>query len=177
MEIFDVITRLIDLRSFSNLWYWIALAAIWSSASHWVMGVPWDMVGRARRKGDEAAADLVQIAGVNARRLNRIRGDAGVSMAVSIPFLLSFLIITGFVYGSETAQAFALLLVPLMLVFGMSLRLAMRLEDALTSGAGADFVIAALSRHRISIQTVGVISIIVTSLWGMFQNLRLSLLV
>ncbi|MEM9756043.1 MAG: component of SufBCD complex, partial [Pseudomonadota bacterium] len=30
----------IDLRSFSNLWYWIVLAVFWSSASHWGLGVP-----------------------------------------------------------------------------------------------------------------------------------------
>ncbi len=45
-----LIFDLIDMRSFSNLWYWIALAVTWSSTSHWVLGVPFDMVLRARRK-------------------------------------------------------------------------------------------------------------------------------
>ena len=35
------------MRSFSNLWYWIALAVLWSTVSHWVLGVPFDMVQRA----------------------------------------------------------------------------------------------------------------------------------
>lgn len=177
VEVFDTIARLIDLRSFSNLWYWIALAAIWSSASHWVLGVPWDMVIRARRKGGEAAEDLADMAALNARRLNRIRHDAGVSMAITIPFMLSFLVITGFIYGSETAQAFALLLVPMMGVFGLSLRLAHRLDAALAEGHDPDLVIRALSRHRVNVQAVGVVSIITTSLWGMYQNLLGSMLV
>lgn len=171
MQVIELIARLIDLRSFANLWYWIALAVVWSSASHWVLGVPWDMVGRARRKGGESAEDLVAMARLNARRLNRIRRDAGFSMAMSIPFLLSFLAITGFFYGSETAQAITLLIAPLMIVFGISLRLAHRLEAAIEAGAGADVVISALARHRISVQAVGVLAIVIASLWGMFQNL------
>ena len=47
LDWYQSIFELIDMRSFSNLWYWIALAVMWSTASHWVLGVPWDMVIRA----------------------------------------------------------------------------------------------------------------------------------
>ncbi|MAQ39286.1 MULTISPECIES: hypothetical protein [Thioclava] len=177
MEVFDTIARLIDLRSFSNLWYWIALAAVWSSASHWVLGVPWDMVIRARRKGGEAAEDLAAMTALNARRLNRIRRDAGFSMSISIPFMLSFLLITGFIYGSETAQAFALLLVPMMGVFGLSLRLAHKLDADPALAHDPTLAIKALSRHRVNVQAIGVVAIIVSALWGMYQNLLASMLV
>jgi hypothetical protein len=46
--------EVIDMRSFSSLWYWIALAVMWSSASHYVLGVPFDLVQRARRRGGQA---------------------------------------------------------------------------------------------------------------------------
>ena len=52
LRIFEVI----DMRSFSNLWYWIMLAVIWSSTSHWVLGVPHDMFIRARRQGGQNVA-------------------------------------------------------------------------------------------------------------------------
>ncbi|AQS48219.1 hypothetical protein B6V73_01075 [Thioclava sp. JM3] len=177
MEVFDTIARLIDLRSFSNLWYWIALAAVWSSASHWVLGVPWDMVIRARRKGGDAGQDLAAMTALSARRLNRIRRDAGFSMSITIPFMLSFLIITGFIYGSETAQAFALLLVPMMAVFGLSLRLAHKLDAEPTLAHDPAIAIKALSRHRVNVQAIGVVAIIVSALWGMYQNLLASMLV
>lgn len=56
------ISEVIDFRSFSNLWFWIALAVMWSTASHWVMGVPWDLVQRARRQGGRAGEDVHQLA-------------------------------------------------------------------------------------------------------------------
>ena len=51
--------ELIDMRSFSNLWFWIALAVLWSSVSHWVLGVPWDMVMRARKDDRRRPPDLM----------------------------------------------------------------------------------------------------------------------
>ena len=69
MEVLDTVFEVIDMRSFSNLWYWIALAVLWSSTSHWVLGVPHDMIQRARREGGQAQRDLEDIVGINARRL------------------------------------------------------------------------------------------------------------
>lgn len=65
LKVFEVI----DMRSFSNLWFWIALAVMWSSASHWVLGVPFDMVGRAAKNGGQAESDLEDLVRINANRL------------------------------------------------------------------------------------------------------------
>ena len=54
MDAFRAIFELIDMRSFSSLWFWILLAVTWSTASHWVIGVPYDLIQRARRTGPEA---------------------------------------------------------------------------------------------------------------------------
>ena len=37
MAWYQTVLELIDMRSFSSLWYWIGLAVLWSSASHWVL--------------------------------------------------------------------------------------------------------------------------------------------
>ena len=58
MDWYQTIFELIDMRSFSNLWYWIVLAVLWSSVSHWVLGVPFDMVQRAKRHGGKSLDDL-----------------------------------------------------------------------------------------------------------------------
>ena len=58
MDLIDTLVELIDMRSFSNLWFWIALAVVWSSASHWILGVPIDLVYRAGRIGGQAERDL-----------------------------------------------------------------------------------------------------------------------
>jgi hypothetical protein len=51
VDFLDLVTEVIDLRSFSNLWYWIVLAILWSSLSHWTLGVPYHIVTRARLPG------------------------------------------------------------------------------------------------------------------------------
>ena len=55
----DSLFSTIDLRSFSNLWFWLMLAVAWSNVTHFVMGVPFDMVQRAKRKGGAALALLL----------------------------------------------------------------------------------------------------------------------
>ena len=156
------------MRSFSNLWFWIALAVVWSSASHWVMGVPFDMVSRARRVGGQAEADLEAIVRVNVNRLLMIGRVSGLWILGVVSFLLTGLAILGFVYRVEFAQALFLLAFPLTLVGLLSLRTANRIH--LNDPQGEDLR-RALARHRLVIQMIGTVSIFVTALWGMFQNL------
>ncbi|PCD76974.1 component of SufBCD complex [Pseudothioclava arenosa] len=174
MTVFQTIFDLIAIRSFSNLWYWIALAVTWSTASHWVLGVPYDMVLRARRRGGVAGEDLHDITRVNVRRIMGISREAGLVLAGLVPAILSFLAVTGFLYDSELAQAVFLLACPLCIVWLASLRLAKRLEPGLETGMPVELLIQVLARHRLTIQSVGLVAIVVTALWGMYQNLRYS---
>jgi hypothetical protein len=98
---YQAIVELIDLRSFSNLWFWIALAVVWSTASHWVMGVPWDMVQRARRRGGPVLADVETLARINARRVLHIVEVGGVWASALLGFVLSMLAVLGFGFGIE----------------------------------------------------------------------------
>jgi hypothetical protein len=65
LDWYENVFELIDMRSFSNLWYWIALAVVWSTASHWVLGVPFDLITRARRKGGVVEQDLKTLLRIN----------------------------------------------------------------------------------------------------------------
>lgn len=176
LDILQTISDLIDMRSFSNLWYWIALAVTWSTASHYVLGVPFDLVMRARRSGGQAGEDMLLLTAVNVRRLLTIGREAGVTLALGVSFLLSVIVVLGFVYWIEFAQAVALIAVPLAGVGLLSLRMAGRIEAMLMQEAGAEAVARQLARHRVSVQAVGLVAITATALWGMFQNLQLSLL-
>ena len=89
----QLVFDLIDLRSFSNLWYWIALAVTWSTASHWVLGVPYDMVLRARRHGGQAETDLEDIVRINITRLLYIAREAGLILVTLGTFTLTTLAI------------------------------------------------------------------------------------
>ena len=168
MDLHQTIFEMIDMRSFSNLWFWIALAVLWSTASHWVIGVPFDMVVRARRHGGQAEVDLEDIVRVNVNRLLYITHVSGLWLLGFGCFLLTGLFVLGFAYGVEFAQAVFLLALPMSLLFAMSLSTARLIAAHRLSG---EELRKRLGRHRIYTQMLGVVSIFVTALWGMYQNL------
>jgi hypothetical protein len=166
---YKMIFDLIDLRSFSNLWYWIALAVMWSTTSHWVLGVPFDLVTRARRRGGEAAQDLHDLVEINSRRIVYIARVAGLWIIASGAFIFSVLAVLGFFYWIEFAQAVFLLLVPMTIVGALSLSTA---QQILVQEMEGEDLYRKISRHRIKVQAIGMVSIFVTSLWGMWQNMQ-----
>ncbi len=177
LSVTQTILELIDMRSFSNLWYWIALAVTWSSTAHWVLGVPYDMVLRARRQGGVAADDMVTMVRLNVGRLLYIGREGGLFLAMIAGFVLGSLAVLGFVYWVEFAQAVFLIALPLALVGLMSLWTARRLEAMIQAGtADAEILAQRLTRHRFFVQLVGMLAITATALWGMLQNLNLSVL-
>ncbi|MFS4583288.1 component of SufBCD complex [Phaeobacter sp. C3_T13_0] len=170
MDLFHTLTELIDLRSFSNLWYWIALAVVWSSASHWVMGVPFDMVYRARRQGGQAQLDLEAIARVNVNRMMYITEVSGHWVLGIACFVLAMLGMLGFYYDIEFAQGVFLLAFPMSFVGLINLNSARHIyRDDLVG----ETLIRRLTLSRFFIQLVGMVSIFVTALWGMYQNLQI----
>lgn len=168
-----LIFDLIDLRSFSNLWYWIALAVTWSSASHWVLGIPYDMVLRARRLGGEAEADLEDMARINVGRILYIEREAGVILLAMLTFALTSLALLGFFYKVEFCQAVFLIAMPLSVVGMMSVVTARRIAAA---GDTGEALRRRLALHRVTVQVIGMISIFVTAFWGMLQNFNISIL-
>lgn len=162
------------MRSFSNLWFWIALAVTWSSVSHWVMGVPWDMIQRARRS-DEAQVhqNLEALARIHAERILYVARESGLLLAGFTAFVMTVLLLLGFVYHREFAQAVFLLGFPLLLVGLLSIRTALHVRERRPEGAD---LVRHLSRHRVFTQIIGMISIVATAMWGMLQNLSASAL-
>ncbi|MEM6726953.1 MAG: component of SufBCD complex [Pseudomonadota bacterium] len=170
MDIYSTLFEVIDMRSFSNLWYWIALAVTWSSASYWVLGVPFDMIQRAKKEGGKAQEDLEAIVGVKVRRLLRINEISGLWVTGFLFFALTALGVLAFVYGVEFAQALFLLAFPLSFVGAFAFSTARRIRDAGLAGEG---LLQALLRHRFRTQIIGVLAVFVTAMYGMYQNLEL----
>lgn len=168
MDWSQALFQVIDLRSFSSIWYWMVVAVIWSSVSHWVLGVPYDLIQRARRRGGEAEQDLRDIVRVNVNRLLHISQVAGSLLTGFLCFLLTSLLILGFFYGVELAQAVFLLALPLTIVGAVSLSSAQGI--AVKSPQGEELY-AALYRHRLWTQIIGMVAIFFTAMWGMYQNL------
>lgn len=168
MEFYSLVYSTIDLRSFSSLWFWIAVAVAWSSMTHFIIGVPFDMVVRARRKGGQAMDDLRVMALIQARRRNQIMASSGVWLAGIWALILSVLAILGFGYGAELSQALTLLLLPMTLAALLGLGLARKLEATPLEGAA---LVKKLLWHRFLIQVIGLVAILLTTMWGTLFNL------
>lgn len=173
MDWYSTVFEMIDMRSFSNLWFWIALAVLWSSTSHYVLGVPWDMVLRARKHGGEALEDVEAMTGLMTRRILRIARQSGLLLIGFLCFVLSSGVILGWFYAREFAQAVTLLLLPLALVWLLSVRSAALIE---ARGLAGEDLVARLGRHRLAVQVIGMVSIFFTAMWGMYQNITASVL-
>jgi len=156
------------MRSFSNLWYWIALAVVWSSASHWVLGVPFDLVLRARRYGGQAEQDLEGLVRINTNRLMYIETVSGLWLLGFACFFLTGLGLLGFVYSVEFAQAVFLLAFPMSIVALLSISTSRFIQTQHLSG---EALRQRMTKHRFFTQLIGVLSIFVTAMWGMYQNM------
>jgi len=171
---YDTVFELIDMRSFSNLWFWIVLAVMWSSMSHWVLGVPWDMVLRTRKRADpEAQSDLETMVRINTGRILLIASESGLLLAAFGSFVLTSLALLGFYYGNEFSQALFLLGFPMTLVGLSSIATARRIRREELAG---EALFNRMRRHRVLTQAIGMISIFVTAMWGMLQNMTIGAL-
>lgn len=157
--------ELIDMHSFSNMWFWIALAVMWSTATHWVLGVPYDLVQRAQRKGGQAGTDLQDIVRVNVGRITYIVSTSGLWLLAFACFALTALVIIGFFYGVEICQALFLMLAPMSLLAAINARVAFRLDGRAQS---AEDLVRLIRRMRIVSQFIGLVSIFVTCMYGVW---------
>lgn len=169
LDWYTTVFEVIDMRSFSNLWYWIGLAVLWSSVSHWVIGVPYDSILRARRNTPETAIDdLKTLTEVNTNRILYIAEVSGVWIGLFGSAFLTALGLIAFYYDVEFAQAVFLLTLPMAILGAMSVHTARKIR---AKDAAGDDLIKLLLRHRFATQFLGVISIFVTAMYGMYQNM------
>lgn len=116
--------RLIASASFDSVWYWVLQVVVWTLVCYRTLGVPHDMLIRARR--EPAVAERVALlAGLSAERLGGIYDLAGAAFAAVAGFVLAALAALGFLSGLEGAQAAFVLLLPLAVIAYSKVRLAL----------------------------------------------------
>lgn len=174
MEFYQTVLELIDMRSFTSMWYWIVMAIFWSMMSHFVLGVPFDLVQRTlNTQDDESWRDLEDLARINAKRLYVIGRGAGIIIAALAAFILTAVFLLGFLYEVEFCQALFLLLLPFTLIGMIAQNTARRvLQD---TPRRFDLV-RCLRRQRLATQVIGMISIFVSAFWGVFHAMETGVL-
>jgi hypothetical protein len=168
LDIYATLFEVLDTRSFSNMWYWIGLAILWSTASHFVLGVPFDLALKAKRQGGERMQDLEDMVRINTGRLLNIAEVSGLMLTALAATVITLLGVTGFFYGVEFSQAVFLMLFPMTFVGALNIRTA---HNITTHAPKGEALISVLRRHRFLVQLIGMVSIFVTAMWGMYQNI------
>jgi len=172
VEPLDSVLSLIDMRSFSNLWYWIVLATLWSSLSYFVLGVPLDMIRRGRRDGGQAQADVEELVRITCGRVLHLVDENPATLVGLGCFWLSGLAVLAFYYEVEFAQAVFFLMAPIAGVVWTSIRLCRRITAEHATG---EVLYRRLIVQRRVIQSIGMVAIFVTAMFGMWHNVSMSL--
>ncbi|WP_052700887.1 hypothetical protein [Loktanella sp. S4079] len=166
----EFISRLLNLQTFSNIWFWGLMCVLWMLVSYWVLGVPYDMIQRARRLGGQAENELLVLLEIKAGRLARLWSEGGAFFVGIVAFVLTSMAVTGFYYGIEAAQGLFLLLTPLAIVGAMNLRAGIVISQREMSHAER---LRRLLNLRIWVQVVGAIAVFVSAAYGMVYNLAM----
>lgn len=173
MALLELVIDLIDMRSFTSVWFWIVVAVYWSLISQSVLGAPYDLLLQAARAEPEAEGDLNKLVAIHARRKLAFTRRAGHWVVGVGATILTLIVILASSYRLEFAQALLFLAVPMTLVRGLELRLCFRLERENPHSTGLARI---LLRHRFQVQLLGLIAIFVTAVWGMIHALSRSML-
>ena len=180
MPPFDSLIGFLDSRSFSTIWFWFLLIGAWSVTGRAVLGVPVEVVARARAAHAGGQADgpegiaLLDWLSLTLPRWHLGAREGAVVLGVT-SFLLSSAFVMGFNFGLELAQAGFLMALPFWVLFWMRVRLARRLAPNLARAQAGDAPLAetvaevarSMAHHRIGVVALSLISLAVTMLWGM----------
>ena len=139
----SVLIQLLGSRSFTSLWYWLAFAGIWSVVTRNTLGIPAEVVLRARRGEDwRVLHDWLRLVLPHWR----VGPVAGMVMTALCCFILTTLAVLGFSHQMEAAQALFLLLAPLVLLLVLRVRLALGLARLMLGAPGPEPVQTAARR-------------------------------
>lgn len=159
MGFLDIILSFLDSRSFATIWYWIMLVTVWTMIGRNVLGVPPDVIRRVPRdpQGADTPEALVLLDWLSLVLPRwRLEPTEAAWLLGIASFLASSLVLLGFAYGLELAQALVVMLLPVALNMLGGLRLASRLQiilaaaqaQQMTPNQAAAAAARLMGRHR-----------------------------
>lgn len=159
--------EVIGSRSFASVWYWIVFALLWTRATNWTLGVPYEDARNAVVLGGRYMADFEVQMEINTRKRTRLYRAHPIMLVGAVSFFLATVFMLGFWFRIQFMQASFLLLFPLTLVTLLSTRLALRLER--DDARGRDLY-EAYVWHRRAKQVIGGLAIFLAAFWGVGQT-------
>ena len=165
----EAIAQLIALDTFSSVWYWAVVVVSWAVACHWLIGIPFDMLIRARRGKGREMADLEAMVDINVRRIVWFLQIGGPFFAALAAFFLAGTGLLAVAYRFELAIGVLILAVPLLVVLLLNLRLALALHATPLRGQE---LVRRLFGVRLWTQAIAAVSLFVTSAFGFAYLIR-----
>lgn len=144
------------------------IALMWAGLTRATMGVPYDLLARARRLGGQAQFDIEALARIHAERYVYYWSRGKLFQVAFLAFVLSGLFVLAGLFHFEFAQAILFLLLPLTMIAANSLRVAHRV---LAGHGQGDALYTLILRHRFFVQVIGFTFISLTAVFGLFHNL------
>lgn len=148
--------RFLASSHFDSAWYWLLHVVVWAVVCARTLGVPSDMLLRARRDSD-AAARVDLLAGITAERLAGLADRVGPVLAGGAGFVVAALAGLGFWTGIEAAQAVFFLAAPLAAIGYSSVRLALWVRRR---GLVGPRLVLALGWRRTCHQAIAVVAVL-----------------
>lgn len=142
--------------SFQSPWYWVLHVVVWTLACYRTLGVPHDMLLRARR-APEVADRVDLLAHLTVARVTGIHDSMGALIAGGTGFVLATLVSLGFLAGLEPAQAAVALVLPLAIISYSKLRLALAIKR---QGIHGPDLVLVLARRRVWHQIIAVVAML-----------------
>lgn len=162
-----LIGEAISLRSFSSLWYWLAMAAFWLWLAGRVLGISFALVRRAGQD-DLALAGIEALTLAQAQHWLAVWQAWKIALVAAVFAVLAGLSRLGFTYGIEGAQAAWFLIAPYLAVQFLNLRLAARI---LRDGARGDALLALMYRTRMFVQIIGFVFVFLSAVFAFLHLL------
>ena len=144
------------------------IALMWAGLTRSALGVPHDLLARARRFGGQAQLDVEALARIHAERYVYYWSRGKLFQVAFLAFVVSGLCVLAGGFHFEFAQAVLFLLLPLAMIAANSVR-------------GAQFIMAGhgqgealhklILRHRLFVQIIGFTFIFLTAIFGFVHNL------
>ena len=150
------ILQFFSFESLWNIWFWAAVVISWSVTCHFILGVPFDLVVMADRKGGQWADHCDAMAQAQIFRMTQAFESYGMASTCSAFFGLAAIGTMAFFLDLEAAQALFALLAPQALVHGWSVPIAFRLRRMEAEGV---VLRKALAKRRFWHQVAGLVAI------------------
>jgi hypothetical protein len=154
------------MGSFESIWYWALTLVLWSRASTTVLGVPYDMILRARRT-PSVVARVEALAHLSSDRIGGLYDRGGGTIAAATGFALAVLLGVALATQVELPAAAFALLFPLAIVAYSTLRLAPAVRRQRMAG---ERLVHVLGKRRRWHMAIGMIAILGAVSVGMIYH-------